>query len=168
MEYAIKLETDDGCLYDEGYIKHAGYKENNACIKKYFSNKTAEIISKKVTELTIGVAPNNRPIKVPLQNIYYVMNDVYSSYRPPTGDIFTRYNIRSGETTHSYLQNMIDQTIEIIVSDIKNSFGMQKYNESLTVWTTVLGDFNQHGLTQTPPIKTQNKRPTPFQFHMNY
>ena len=42
------------------------------------------------------------------------------------------------------------------------------YNEKLTIWTTLLGDFNEHGLRQYPPIKLRNKRPDPMLFHMRY
>ena len=45
---------------------------------------------------------------------------------------------------------------------------MEENNRKLTIWTTVYGDFNQHGLQQHSKIKVRNKRPNPMEFNMNY
>jgi len=164
MEYGESINQ----VCDYNYIRHPGWEESNVCIKKYFSPETVRLISSKVTELTMGVDPNNRPIVVPYETICSVMNDIYTSYRPPTGDIYSRYIVPSGMGAESYVQSMIDQVIEIIVSDIRNNLGMEECNRKLSIWTTVLGDFNDNGLRQHPPIKVRNKRPTPFQFHLRY
>jgi len=116
----------------------------------------------------MGVDPLNRPITVPNSTIHDIMNNVYQSYRPPTGDIHSRYIVESGTTSESYVQNMIDQVIEIITSTIRNTVEMEENNKKLTVWTTVYGDFNKHGLQQHSQIKIRKKRPTPMQFHMRY
>lgn len=165
MEYATEI---CGSFCDDNYVKHVGYSENNVCIQKYYNQSTVRIISKKITELTLGVDPQNRPIIVPDSTICSIMSDVYNSYRPPTGDIYSRYIVPSGTSSESYVQNMIDQVIEIIVSDIRNNLEMEENNRKLSIWTTVYGDFNQSGLRQHPPIKVRNKRPTPLQFNMNY
>ena len=165
MEYAVAINKP---IIDDNYIKHVGYKQNNICISEYFSENTVKIISQKVTQLLEGVDPNNRPIIVPDKTIYSVMDSIYTNYRPPTGDIYGRYNVPSGSSSESYVQNMIDQVIEVIVSDVKSNLGMEECNSKLSIWTTVLGDFNKHGLMQHPPIKIRNKRPAPMQFNMNY
>lgn len=166
MEYASKICNAPLC--DLNFMRHVGWEESNDCIKKYFSKATVDIISKKITELTMGVDPQNRPIVVPNPNICGIMSEVYESFRPPTGDIYGRYNVPSGMGPQSYVQNMIDQTIEIITGNIRYSLGMEENNRKLTIWTTVLGDFNEHGLRQHGPIKTLNKRPNPMEFHMRY
>lgn len=165
MEYATEIY---GNSCDDNYTKHVGYTENNACIRKYYDISTVRTISHKVTELLQGVDPQNRPIIVPDSTICSVMNEIYTSYRPPTGDIYSRYIIPSGTNSESYVQNMIDQVIEVITSDVRNSLGMEECNRKLSIWTTVYGDFNSEGLRQHAPIKVRNKRPTPFQFNMNY
>ena len=109
----------------------------------------------------------NRPIIVPNNAICNMMSTVYANFRPETGDIYTRYIIPK-KSAGGYVQNMIDQVIEIIVSQVKSQLGMEQCNKKLTKWTTVLGSFNLHGLNQTPKIKTLEKRPAPFQFNMNY
>ena len=96
------------------------------------------------------------------------MNDIYDSFRPATGDIYSRYIVPNGMSTQSYVQSMVNQVIEVIVSNVKNTLEIEANNEKLTVWTTLYGDFNKDGLRQHPPIKTRNKRPTPMQFNMNY
>tara|TARA_Y100000389_G_C17420518_1_gene496402 strand:+ start:336 stop:836 length:501 start_codon:yes stop_codon:yes gene_type:complete len=166
MEYASQIDNEALC--DLNYIKHVGWEESNPNIKKLFSKETIDIISRKITELTMGVDPQNRPIVVPPQAICGILSEVYASFRPNTGDIFTRYNIPSGTGPQNYVQDLIDQTIEIITNNISYSIGMEENNKKLTIWTTVYGDFNQHGLRQHAPIKVLNKRPNPMEFHMRY
>ena len=154
---------------NNNYLKYIGYTENdNPCIKKYFSSTTIKNIQQKVTELTLGVDPHNRPIQVSENVICNVMSDIHDSFRPAVGDIFTRYSIPTGSTSVSYVDDMINQVIEVIVSDIKNTTMMEENNKKLTAWTTLLGDFNEHNLRSHSIIKVQNKRPAPFQFNMNY
>jgi hypothetical protein len=154
---------------NNNFLRHVGYTEDgNPCIQKYFSNNTVQTIKKKVTELTLGVDPQNRPIVVSDDVICNLMSEIYNSFRPATGDIFTRYIIPSGTTSVSYVNDMINQVIEVLVSNIKNTTMMDENNKKLTVWTTVLGDFNEHNLRSHSVIKVRNKRPAPFQFNMNY
>ena len=154
---------------NNNYLKHVGYtEEDNPCIQKYFSVTTIKIIQQKVTELTLGVDPDNRPIQVSEDVICNVMSQIYDSFKPAVGDIFTRYNIPTGSTSVSYVDDMINQVIEVIVSDIRNTTMMEENNKKLTAWTTLLGDFNEHNLRSHSIIKVQNKRPAPFQFNMNY
>lgn len=165
MEYGTEI---CGHFCDDNYTKHVGYSESNECIRKYFDAETVRTISRKVTELTMGVDPNNRPIVVPTKTICSIMSDIYDSYRPPTGDIYSRYIVPSGTSSESYVQSMIDQVIEVITADIRNNLGMEECNKKLSIWTTVLGDFNSHSLRSHSFIKVRNKRPTPMQFFMNY
>lgn len=169
MEYGISID-DNNKSRDSSYIRHVGYSENNKGIKQYFSKNTVCTISRKVTELLQGVNPDNRPIVVPDHIITNVMDSVYSTFRPETGGIYARYNIPNSAqaSSESYVQQMIDQTIEIIVTDVRNNLETESNNSKLSIWTTVLGDFNSHGLQSHPQIKLRNKRPNPMQFNMNY
>ena len=63
---------------------------------------------------------------------------------------------------------MIDQTIEIIYSDVKNNLEIEENNKKLSVWTTVLGNFNDNGLRSHAPIKVLNKHPQYCAFFENY
>lgn len=157
----------NGEVCDFNYIRHVGWGEDNPCIKKYFSTETVKLISRKVTELTRGVDEKNRLIVVPDIRICEVMDSVYQAFRPHTGDIYSRYIVSNNEQWNM-VQSMIDQTIEIITSTIRNDLGMQQANQKLSTWVQVLGDFNQWGLRSHDVIKTQQKRPTPMMFNMNY
>jgi hypothetical protein len=154
-------------ICDYNYLRHPGWQESNACISKLFSPQTVRTISKKITELTKGIDPKGRNIIVPDETICSVLDAEFRAFRPPTGDIFTRYIIPNDQQA-DMVQSIIDQTIEIIYSQISGELGMDQANEKLSAWVQVMGDFNTHGLRQFPPIKTLKKRPSTMQFQMNY
>lgn len=155
-------------ICDYNYLRYVGWQEPDQYIKNFFSQTTINTISKVVSQLTLGVDPLNRKIIVPNTLICRVMDSVYNNYLPPTGDIFTRYVITKASGEDNMLKTMIDQTIEIIVNDIKSHTAMDLANSKLSAWVQVMGDFNPSGLRQYPPIKLQEKRPATMQFHMNY
>jgi len=142
-------------------------KCGNLCIKTFHSKKNIDQISSKITELLKGFDKKNRSIIVPNSTIYNVMLSVYTSFIPKTGDIFSRYNILK-DNKENYIQTMIDDVINIIVTDIKNNIEIDECNKKLNIWTTVLGDFNEHGLRSHNKIKLREKRPMPMAFNMNY
>jgi hypothetical protein len=169
MEYATNLcnsgindlantypELPNQNICDDNFMRYVGWEENNFCIREYFSKNTVKTISLKVTELTLGVDPQNRPIVVPDAMICNVMSQIYQAFRPAVGSIYSRYTIPSGEP-ENYVQDMIDQVIEIIVSDIRNNLELEECNSKLTAWTTVLGDFNTKGLRSHSKIKVREK-----------
>lgn len=166
MEYATNIT---GNICDDNYQRFVGYTEyNNPAINKLYNPKTIKSISNKITELLMGVDPQNRKIIVPDNTICGIISQCCDSYRPPTGDIYSRYNIPTGQAPVNHVQNIINQTIQIITSEVRNNLEMEQNNQKLTAWTTVLGDFNEHKLRQHAPIKILNKRPNPMQFNMNY
>ncbi len=165
MEHGEMICNGEICDYN--YLRYVGWSENNACFRQFFSSNTVKLISYKVTQLTLGVDPKNRPIVVPDQRICEVMDGVYQAYTPSVGDIYSRYIIPNDEQ-EDRVQNMIDQTIEIITSNIRTTLGIEQWNQSLSAWVQLYGDFNTHGLRQHAPIKVLEKRPAPLQFNMNY
>jgi hypothetical protein len=171
MEYATQIS---GEIYNDQFIKHVGYTDHmcddncgQSCIQKLYSKSNINKISRKITELLMGVLKNNRPIIVPDRTICSVMSAVYQTFRPETGDIHTRYIVPKAREAN-YVQTMIDQVINIITTDVKNNLGMDEANSKLSVWTTVLGDFNDHGLRSHSKIKLRENRPRPMCFNMNY
>jgi hypothetical protein len=95
------------------------------------------------------------------------MSAVYENFTPETGDIYSRYNIPKAQET-DYIQRIIDEVINIITTDVKVNLGMEEYNKNLSIWTTVLGDFNLHNLRSHSKIKLRERRPQPMAFQMNY
>lgn len=170
MQYAELLTTPEEGTCDWGFLRHPGYNysTDNPEFKRYFSKQTIQTISKKITELTLGVDPLNRPIVVPNSTICGLMSEIYDGYAPPVGDIHSRYIIPSGQGPDDYVQSMIDQVINVAVNQITTDLETEQNNSSLSIWTTLLGDFNEHGLRQHAPIKTRNRRPRSFMFNMNY
>lgn len=166
MNYSSNM-CGDKFTTDYNYVRYVGWGEDNACIRKLYSLNTIRMISKKVSELTKGVDPKNRTILVPDERIYETLDGIYTRFRPTIGDIYSRYIVPNNES-ENYVQKIIDQTIETIVSTIKNELGMQEYNKTLSVWVQMYGDFNTHGLRQHSIIKVQEKRPSTMQFNMNY
>jgi hypothetical protein len=169
MEYAQFIDVDPEHSINDNYSRYVGYQDTNALLQaKYYNINTINTISKKLTELLQGVDELNRPIIVPNKTIANIMDSVYQSYRPQTGDIYGRYNIPTGLNSDDYIQSMIDQTIEIIYSEVKNNLEIEQNNKKLSVWTTVLGDFNENKLRSFAPIKVLNKHPQYMAFFENY
>ena len=171
MEYATQI---CGEVCNDQFMKHVGYSDHicgaecePSCTRRFFSKENINKMSCKITELLRGVNKDNRPIIVADKTICGVMSSVYSNFRPETGDIYTRYVIPKARE-QNYIQRMMDEVINIITSQVRDSMGMDECNRDLTVWTTVLGDFNNHGLRSHSKIKLREKRPDPMQFHMRY
>jgi hypothetical protein len=83
------------------------------------------------------------------------------------GDIFSRYQVVEESGRDDY-RDMIARTIEISVSQIRTQLEMEENNNKLSIWNTVLGDFNENGLRSHAPIKTRKRKPDSMLFNMNY
>lgn len=171
MEYATNI---CGEVCNDSFIKYVGYSDHmcgsecgESCVRQLFSKSNIKKISYKITELLMGVNKDNRPIIVPDKTICSVMSSVYSNFRPETGDIHTRYIVPKARE-QNYTQRMMDEVINIITSHVRTSLGMEECNRNLSIWTTVLGDFNKHGLQSHSKIKLRERRPDPMMFNMHY
>lgn len=162
MEYATEI-CSENC--NNQFIKHVGYSDN-MCMEGFFSKKNIEYISSKITEL-LGVNKDNRRIIVPDKTICSVMSAIYENFIPETGDIHSRYILPKLQESN-YIKNMTEKVINIITTDVRVNLGMDESNRNLSIWTTVLGDFNEHGLHSHSKIKLRERRPQPMMFNMNY
>lgn len=182
MEHAMLInevygDVKETCneLCNDQYIKHVGFSDKicssecaASCVHKLFSRDNINAISCKITELLQGVNKDNRKIIVPDKTICSVMSAVYNTFRPETSDIYSRYNIPNRGST-SYTQRMIDEVINIIVSDVKVNLGMDECNSKLDIWEgLVLGDFNKNGLRAHSQIKLRERKPPGMLFFSNY
>ena len=157
---------------DQNNMRFVGWSQNfrsTDCLNELFSCETVDTISRKITELTMGIGEDNRPIVVPTSTICSVMSDVYINQRPKVGDIYSRYIIPDSGLRNDVLE-IINKTIEIIYSNIKTSMGMEKCNSQLTIWDTVYGEGNPKGLNSVPHgfAKISHKRPMQMFFFSNY
>lgn len=139
----------------------------NTFLMKLFSKQTVKTIQQKTSEYLMGVDEQGRKIVPSERIIESALLGVFNNYRPNTGDIYGKYTVVNDNSRDDY-SYIVDQVISLLVRNIRNDLEMQHNNSKLTIWTTLLGDFNEHGLRQYPPIKVRNKRPDPMLFHMRY
>lgn len=152
-------------MINQQKIAHPGYSDTNVGITALFSEDTVLFIYRKVTELLREFYSGG--IIVPIDRIIDILNAVYEAYRPSTGDIYSRYNIPSNEY-YNYVDEIINQTIQIIVTQVKDNLGTDQLNGTLTKWTTLLGDFNEKGLRSHSPIKINKRKPQSLLINMVY
>lgn len=150
---------------NDQFIRYVGYQQSNSISDLFFSPHTVQFISKNVTNLLNDLHPNG--IFVPDHRILEVMNSIYISFRPSVGDIFTHYNILSNENPNP-LNEMINQVIQVITSNVRNNIETEMNNSKLDNWVVLQGDFNKWGLRQHAPINIRNKMPKTCLFNMNY
>jgi hypothetical protein len=114
-------------------------------------------VSKTVTKILKGTLPN-QDIIIADHVICDVLSNIYQNYIPQVGDIYSRYIIPlDGQSGCDWMGNIIQQAIQVMVSNVKNTYDMERQNKDLTIWTTVLGDSNKHGLRSHAPIKIRKR-----------
>lgn len=164
------METQNFNTCDNRYQKYVGWAQTNTtsgsqCL---FEPETLENISKKISELLEGVHPNGKTIVVTHDVICNVLSTItINCAASRIGDIYTRYYIPQNEPGY-FTPNIINRTIETIVSYIKAEMGMVQTNESLSIWNSILGGQNELGLLPHSKIKLREKHPQYMAFNMNY
>lgn len=137
-------------------------------IRQLFTKKTVSVIRNKVSQYLDGVDPKGRKIIPSDHVILTALYGVYENHIPATGDIYGKFLVVDPTQRDDY-SYIVDKTISLLVRGISTEVGMIEQNEKLNIWSaTVLGDFNELGLRQYPPIKIKNKRPDPYLFNMKY
>ena len=105
---------------------------------------------------------------IPSERIVIIaLYGVYENHIPRTGDIYGKYLVVD-QTQRDDYGYIVDKTISLLIDGIKNDIEMTEANSKLSIWNSVLGDFNENGLRQFPPIKLRNKGPDRMLFHMKY
>jgi|688.fasta_scaffold389202_2 hypothetical protein len=156
-----------GAKYDNNYLANVGWEkinETNTGYKLFFSIENINRISLKICKMLREAGHN---IVVTPEVITGVMSDVLRKHTPEIGDLYTRYTIPLAEPRND-LSNMNDRVVNIIVNTIINEEDARKWNESLTVWDTVYGDFNRRGLRAHSIIRKRENDYMKGQFNMNY
>lgn len=148
-------------------MRFVGWTENSPFRTKFLSPETVGMVSKRITHFLKGIDQLGRDIVVPDETILNVMDQVLLNFRPEVGDIFTRHHIINKRQFETF-NNLINEVVEIIVSQIKNEEMTLKCNRQLSVWNTIYGEHNAHGLRQHAPIKINRKRPQSMAFFENY
>lgn len=156
---------------DQG-IQNVGWditKEDNEKYAFVFSQANIDYLSATISDALRGVDPQNRKIIIPDDKICNVLSTVYKyGTRCNVGDIYTRYNVGTISTRND-IKEINNQTINIIVSSIRDEIEMTENNKKLSVWdSALLGDFNRQGLRAHAPIKIRKRMPQRMMFNMNY
>lgn len=133
--------------------------------KMVFTKRTINLIRQKVYDYLLQsiskkIVPSERVTVIALYG-------VYQNHIPRTGDIYGKYLVVD-ETQRNDYGYIVDKTISLLIDGIKNDIEMSEQNSKLTIWNTLLGDFNEHGLRQHPPIKLRERGPDRMLFHMKY
>ena len=154
MEFGILL-NENGTIQE--FTRNVGTDEVKQT-SSYYSMNNIKDISKKITKSLKGVEKSGRDIVVPDKTILNIMDSVYQSYRPTTGDIYGRLHAsKDFNIKQDHIEIMKQEVIQIIVDDVKNNLETEYNNNKLNIWDTVLGDFNEKGLRGHAPIKVNNK-----------
>jgi hypothetical protein len=153
-------------ICDRNYDKYVGWRGGLPGFENLFKRDSVMSISKRISIMLQGVDPDGKEIVVMPNNICAILSSVYESYRPETGDIHSRYIISS--SPQQYLNDIVDRAINIIVSQVRDNIMTENKNRGLSIWTTVLGESNPHGLRSHPRIKIREKHPAMMQFNMRY
>jgi hypothetical protein len=133
--------------------------------REVFTKRTVKIIQEKVYEYLLKsiskkIIPSERIVIIALYG-------VFENHIPRTGDIYGRYLVVD-ETQRDDYGYIVDKTISLLITGIETDIGMQDANSKLSIWNSILGDFNENGLRQFPPIKLRERGPDRFLFHMRY
>ena len=133
--------------------------------RQVFTKRTLQIIREKVYEYLLKsmnkkIVPSERVTTIALYG-------VYENHIPRTGDIYGKFLVVD-ETQRDDYGYIVDKTISMLIDGIRNDIEMTEANSKLSIWNTVLGDFNENGLRQFPPIKLRNRGPDRMLFHMKY
>lgn len=158
----------DGDIADQNYYRYVGWKMSESTFdRQFFSKITVNYISRKVSELLRCLREDGRPVKVSDNVIANVMSSAYNTYRPQLGNGYFMYTQPQDEPRDD-MKTLTDIVIQIIYDYVKNEYEMAENNKKLTIWTTLYGDFNEHGLRQHPILRVNDKPINRLRFNMNY
>lgn len=156
---------------EQNYMAHVGWSttsNDNEGLKLLLSVENIDNLSKVITEQLVRIDPLKRRIRVSNEQIASVLSSIYQNgTRTNIGDIYTRYIIPQKEPRCD-LRTICNQTIQVIVSTIRDEIETTEKNKKLTIWNTLYGDFNKEGLRAHAPIKIRRKHPQYMAFNMKY
>ena len=158
-------------IRDSNEYALVGYKytyEDMLLPKWLFSPENISKLSGIITEATRDCDPLGRKIVVPPHRIAEVLSSIFRyGKRTRIGDIYTHFNIIQDKARND-VDNINRQALNVIISTIRDEYHTIANNQKLTVWSTVLGDFNDQGLRSHDVLKIRRHMPQRMMFNMNY
>jgi len=171
MEYGTVIDKKQryvnkvGGLKNDNHNRYVLYEATESTFENVlFSEKNLQYIGDKVSE---KMACLGRPVILTMKTISSAVSTVLNTYQPQLGDIFSIYQIPA-EKCRNDIWTINEQSIELIYKQLKTEFEIDENNKKLTVWTTILGDFNEHGLRQYSTLRLNHKPINKLRFNMNY
>lgn len=122
----------------------------------FFSDKIITFIQNETSRRLKNIRSDGKGIIVHPTVISNVMTQIYNNTR--LGSMYDNATIK----------RLVDNVIETITIEVISETKDEENKKKLTIWTTVLGDFNKHGLRQYSSIKLNNKNLNKMKFSMSY
>lgn len=161
-----RSSTSIGDMYNSSYNAYVAYEQPET-LNYLFSNENLNMISETLSDLLKCLRKDGRPIVVTHRVIGETLSHLQQGATRQIGDIYTLYNIPQA-TRRDDISRFNYMAIHHIYTQIKTEYEMEEANKKLTVWTTKLGDFNEHGLRQHSTLKIKQNNINKFRFNMTY
>jgi hypothetical protein len=134
----------------------------------FYTQENIRDLSNTISKALTGVHPEGKKIVVNNDVIVGILQSQIDRYRyPRVGDMYSKYQVMFSDPVDPFV-DINCRVVEYITNQIRNEFEMVENNKKLTIWDTLLGDFNDKGLRSHSTIKLRERRPDSFQFHMRY
>ena len=149
-----KRLIDTAECFDDNFRRFIGWEKNGPAQGGYdifFGEENIDWLMKTIHK-QLGLRGYN--MVVTSRVLSGVMSSVWRSNVPVVGDIYTIFNIPNS-TARNDIYQLNGRVIATIVNTIIDEMENTKVNESLTKWTTVYGDFNEHGLRSHDIVKVK-------------
>lgn len=161
------IPTDGNSLY-HSYVGYPESLQSLPIFRIMYTPENVQLIRSMVMNGTEGVDPQGRKIWPSDRMICAMMSNVIQNgTRKSVGDIYSRYIIPAGDPRNDIV-DLNKMTATLLIQGIRDEYETIANNERLSIWDTVLGDFNRQGLRSYPPLKMRRREPQRMMFNMNY
>lgn len=141
--------------------KYVGY--NNTTASLYiFCDENIQYLYTTISFHLKRCTDDLKDVIVPKPVIIDVVSQIVAEYRRPVQDMFAKKIEPFDMVSH-----INGQVIQIIVSEVRNSYQAERQNKELNSWYSVSSD-NKYELRRIAAPKLRERRPTPMQFIMRY
>jgi|MDTD01.1.fsa_nt_gb hypothetical protein len=173
MEYGVRLSDGPHDYNNERFVGWSANLLEGNC-QQYtdlYKQETVNYIQQQVSNYLMPLS--GKPVIVPDQQIREMITSVWNveSVRPAniyTKDTFNNVGTQWENSTQTPYKRIVEIVIQSITSQLRNQKEMADCNNSLSIWNSLYGDFNEAGLRAHPKIKLRERRPATMQFNMNY
>jgi hypothetical protein len=161
-----RADKSIGDMYNSKFNAYVAYEQPET-LDYLFSNENIDMISNTLYDLLKCLRKDGRPIVFTRGVIGQTLSEIQQNAKRQIGDIYTVYTIPP-EKPRDDITRFNEMTIQFLYNQVKTEYEMDQANKRLTIWTTLLGDFNEHGLRQYSTIKLNHKPINKLRFNMNY